>query len=195
MNNSKRGNEITKKLTVVGILTAVVTVLSFIKIPIMGASVTLVLPVVVVGAVMYGPLVAAWLTVIPNIVALGESALFMTYSLLGTILTMFAKGIFAGLMAGLVYKLLAKKHQTGGVIAASVVAPTVNSGVFVLGCYMFIWDALVELAKGANVGIGLLLFGLAGLNFIIEMILNIVLCPAVLRIIEIAKKKNLIKNK
>ena len=108
---------------------------------------------------------------------------------------MFAKGIFAGLMAGLVYKLLAKKHQTGGVIAASVVAPMVNSGVFVLGCYMFIWDALVELAKGANVGIGLLLFGLAGLNFIIEMILNIVLCPAVLRIIEIAKKKNLIKNK
>ena len=42
-----------------------------------------------------------------------------------------------------------------------------------------------------GVGIGLLLFGLAGMNFIVEMILNIVLCPAIVRIIELAKKKGI----
>lgn len=190
MNKSK--HELVQKIALVGLLTALATVLSYIKIPIVSsATVTLVLPVVVIGAALCGPLVGAWLTVIPTLTAFGEAALFMTYSPVGTVLTLFLKGILAGLAAGCVYKLLSPKHPIGAVTCAAVIAPIINSGIFVLGCYIFIWDALVGMATEANVGIGLLLFGLAGMNFIVELLLNIILCPAILRIIQIATKNRI----
>ena len=189
MKEKKTKHEIIKKIAVVGILTALVTVLSYIKIPIVSSvTITLVLPVVVIGAALFGPLVGAWLTVIPAINALGEAALFMTYSPVGTVLTLFLKGILTGLAAGLVYKLLCKKHPIGAVTCAAVVAPIVNAGTFLLGCYAFLWDDLMRMAVEAGVGMGMLLFGLAGMNFIVELVLNIVLCPAILRIIQIISK-------
>ena len=192
MNRSKRSNEMTRKLALVGLLTALATVLSYIKIPIVStATVTLVLPVVVVGAILCGPVVGAWLTVIPALTAFPEAALFMTYSPFGTALTLILKGLLAGFVAGMVYKLLSKRHAKGSVICAAAVAPIVNTGVFLLGCYIFIWPELIALAKENGVGIGLLLFGLAGMNFIVEMILNIILCPAIVRVIDLAKKKGI----
>ena len=186
-------NELVKKIALVGLLTALVTVLSFIKIPVLSiATLNLVLPVVVIGAAICGPLVGAWLTVIPALTSFGEAALFLSYNPVGTVLTLFLKGILAGLASGFVYKLLAKKHQIGAVTCAAVVAPVVNTGIFLLGCYIFIWDALVGLAVENSVSIGMLIFGLAGMNFIIELLLNIILCPTILRIIQIAAKKKLV---
>ena len=190
MRSSKRNQELTRKVALIGLLTALTVVLSYIKIPIVStATVTLVLPVVVVGAILCGPLVGAWLTVIPAITAFPEAALFMTYNPAGTILTLLLKGILAGYAAGALYRLLVKNHPKGAIFTAAAVAPVVNTGVFLLGCYVFIWPELVALAHENGVGIGLLLFGLAGMNFIVEMILNVVLCPALVRIVEIAKKK------
>ena len=183
-------NAAVRKLAFVGLLTALATVLSFIKIPILGASITLVLPVVVIGAALFGPLVGAWLTLIPNLIAFTEAGIFMVYSPLGCVLTLLLKGILAGLAAGLIYKLLSGRHPVGAVTWSALAAPIINSGIFVLGCYIFIWDQLVSLAGQNGVGIGLLLFGLAGLNCIIELILNIILCPSILRVIHIFKKKN-----
>lgn len=183
-------NKAVKKLAFVGLLTALATVLSLIKIPILGASITLVLPVVVIGAALFGPLVGAWLTVIPNLLALPEAGIFLTEAPFWCVVTLLLKGILAGFAAGIVYKLLSNKHPIGAVTCSAVVAPTINSGVFLLGCYLFIWNQLVTLAGDNGVGIGLLIFGLVIFNFIIELILNIILCPSILRIIQIFKKKN-----
>ena len=192
MKESKFNQESIRKLTLVALLTALATALSFIKIPILGASITLVLPVVIIGGAIYGPFVAAWLTVIPNLIALTEAGIFLVTSPVGCVATLLLKGILAGFVSGVVYKALSKKHPIGAVTCAAVVAPVTNSGVFVLGCYIFIWDYLVSLAGENGVGIGLLLFGLAGLNFIIELVLNVILCPSILRIIQIASKKKLV---
>ena len=192
MKESKLNQESIRKLTLVALLTALATALSFIKIPILGASITLVLPVVIIGGAIYGPLVGAWLTVIPNLIALTEAGIFLVTSPVGCVATLLLKGILAGFASGVVYKALSKKHPIGAVTCAAVVAPVINSGVFVLGCYIFIWDYLVSLAGENGVGIGLLLFGLAGLNFIIELVLNVILCPSILRIIQIASKKKLV---
>lgn len=192
MNRSKRSNEMTRKLALVGLLTALATVLSYIKIPIVStATVTLVLPVVVVGAILCGPIVGAWLTVIPALTSFSEAALFMTYSPFGTALTLILKGLLAGFTAGMVYKLISMRYSKGAVVCAAAIAPIVNTGVFLLGCYIFIWPELILLASENGVGVGLLIFGLAGMNFIVEMILNIILCPAIVRIIELAKKKGI----
>lgn len=195
MNSSKRKNELTGKIALIGILTALTAVLSYIKIPVVStATVTLVLPVVVIGAALCGPLVGAWLTVIPTLTSLGEAALFLTYSPAGTVITLFLKGILAGSASGVIYKLLSEKNSVGAVVCSAVAAPVVNTGVFLLGCYVFIWKQLVGLAADNGVSIGMLVFGLAGMNFVIELVLNVVLCPAILRIIKIAGKKGFLRK-
>ena len=191
MKQRKQDHEILKKIVAVGLLTALAAVFSMIKIPVAStATVTLVLPIVVIGAALYGPIVGAWLTVIPTITSFGEATLFLTYSPIGTGVTLFLKGILAGLSAGLVYKALSRKHPLGAVTCAGIVAPVVNSGIFVLGCYIFIWDELMELAAANGVGIAMLLLGLVVINFVLELILNIVLCPSIFRVIQIVTKKH-----
>ena len=191
MKQRKQDHEILKKIVAVGLLTALAAVFSMIKIPVAStATVTLVLPIVVIGAALYGPIVGAWLTVIPTITSFGEATLFLTYSPIGTGVTLFLKGILAGLSAGLVYKALSGKHPLGAVTCAGIVAPVVNSGIFVLGCYIFIWDELMELAAANGVGIAMLLLGLVVINFVLELILNIVLCPSIFRVIQIVTKKH-----
>ncbi len=195
MRHQNTNRELIRKIALGAILTALATVLGLIKIPVVStATVTLVLPVVVVGAALCGPIVGAWLTVVPALVTIfsGEAVLFMQYSPVGTVITLILKGLLTGFAAGAIYKALSAKHPIGAAIGASVIAPIVNSGIFTLGCYIFIWDELVGMATEANVGIGLLLFGLVGMNFIIELILNIILCPTIIRIIQIATKKKLV---
>ena len=188
MNKRNFSQDLVRKVALVGLLTALATVLSFIKIPVVpGINITLVLPVVIIGGAIYGPLVGAWLTVIPNVLAFGEAGIFMVYSPAGCIATLLLKGLIAGFISGLVYKTLSGKHPIGAVAWAAVVAPILNSGIFLLGCYIFIWDQLVIQANEAGIGIGALILGLVGINFIVELILNVVLCPTILRIIKIAK--------
>lgn len=192
MKESNFKKESIRKLTLVALLTALAAALSFVKIPILGVSITLVLPVVIIGGALCGPLVGAWLTVIPNVIAFTEAGLFMTYSPVGCMITLLLKGLVAGFVSGVIYKVLSKKHPIGAVTCSAVVAPILNSGIFVLGCYICIWDQLTAVAGEKGVGIGMLLFGLAGLNFIIELVLNVILCPTILRIIQIASKKKLV---
>lgn len=185
-----KNNESVRKLALIGLLTALTMALSYIKIPLFGTvTITLVLPVVVIGAALCGPLVGAWLTFIPNISAFSEAGIFMVYSPAGCIATLLLKGILAGLAAGFIYKALSKKHPIGAVTCSAVVAPVVNSGVFFLGCYIFVWEEILEAAKASGVGVAVLILGLVVINFVAELILNLILCPTLLRIIQIASKR------
>ena len=185
-------NRTVRKITLGAVLTALATVLTFIRIPTMGTTINLVLPVIVVGAILCGPYVGAVITIIPAIAAFGEAAVFMEYSPVGTVITLILKGVLTGLVSGWLYRLLYKKHPTGAVFASAISAPVVNSGVFLLGCYIFLWDKLVSMAAENSVGIGLLLFGLVGLNFALELVINIILAPMVKRVVQIALKKKLV---
>ena len=190
MKQRKEQHELVKRLVLIGLFTALTVVFGFVKIPIMGVTVKMDLPVVILGAVILGPIAGAWLTVIPTLITFitGEAALFMTYSPFGTLLTLFLKGILAGLAAGFVYKALCKKHPIGAVTCAAAVAPVVNSGVFLLGCYVFIWEHLLELAEQSQVSIFVLILGLVVINFVIELLMNVILCPTIFRVIQSATK-------
>ena len=190
MKQRKEQHELVRKMTLIALFTALTVVFGLIKIPIMGVTVKMDLPVVILGAVILGPFAGAWLTVIPTLITFitGEAALFMTYSPFGTLLTLFLKGILAGLAAGFVYKALCKKHPIGAVTCAAVAAPVVNSGVFLLGCYVFIWDQLVGLAEQNHISILTLIFGLVLMNFVIELVMNVVLCPTIFRVLQSATK-------
>ena len=190
MKQRKQNHEFVTKLVLIALFTALTTVFGFVKIPIMGVTVKMDLPILVIGACILGPLVGAWLTVIPTAITFftGEAALFMTYSPGGTLLTLFLKGILAGLCAGLVHKALSGKHPFGATVLASIVAPTVNSGVFLVGCYVFIWEELLALAAANGVGIAVLMLGLVIINYILELILCVVVCPILMRVIRTVTK-------
>jgi uncharacterized membrane protein len=185
----------TEKLVLLSLFTALVAILAyfggFIKIGGL-ASISLTLIPVVLGAAMCGPWAGAWLGGVSGVVFFmtADAAFWMGLSIPGTIITVMVKGIAAGLVAGLVYKLLEKKNRYVAVIAAAVVCPVVNTGIFLLGCMIFFIDAVKYMAAGEGMSIGayLILF-FVGLNFVFELLTNIILSPAIVKLLNIRKDK------
>ena len=174
----------------IAILAAVVVVLqllgSFIRFG--PVSISLVLIPIVVGAAMYGPGAGAALGAVFSIVVLlqPDTAFFYGIHFFGTIATVLFKGTLAGLLAGAVFKLVSKKNTWIAVIMAAVICPIVNTGLFLLGCRLFFWQALAEVG-GGNAFVYVITV-MIGFNFIAEFITNIVCSPVVLRVLHAVKR-------
>lgn len=195
-NTPSKGKKFsTSTIVGIGLLTAIVVVLQFASMALRFSafSITLTLVPIVVGAALYGWKTGAWLGFVFGAAVLltGDAAAFLTINPAGTIATVLVKGAMAGLVAGLVYRLIAKKNQVAAVLVSSIVAPIVNTGIFLLGCRLFFFDTVA--AWGAGLGFEntfvYMIVGLVGGNFLIELGVNIVLNPAILQIIKIGKKK------
>lgn len=183
----------TKTLTLLAILTAIVVILQLIPIKFATFAITLTLVPIVVGSAIIGPLAGAWLGFVFGAAVLfsGDAAAFLTINIPGTILTVLLKGTVAGLLAGLVYKLASKVNRYFGVICSAVVAPVVNTGIFLLGCKLFFMDAITAWseAEGSQSIGSYVIVSLVGINFLIELGVNIVFSPIILRLINIRKKE------
>ena len=94
------------------------------------------------------------------------------------------KGIAAGWAAACVYRVLASRSDTGAVIGAAIISPIVNTGLFLVGVVLFFQPILVEWAGGAANVVNYILFTLAGVNFLIELTLNVLLSSIIERIIN-----------
>ena len=190
---TKRRQE-TEKLVLVALLTALVAILSyfggFIKIGGL-ASISLTLIPVVLGAAICGPFVGAWLGAVSGAVFFmtADAAFWLGLSIPGTIITVMIKAIMAGLLAGLTYRWLEKFNRYVAVFVSAIVAPVVNTGIFLIGSLIFFMDTVSAGAatEGMSIG-GYLIIAFVGLNFVFELIVNILLSPAILRIINIKKK-------
>jgi len=187
-------NSKTKNMVGVGLFTAIVVVLQFLGggIKFGMFSISLVLVPIVVGAALYGWKSGAWLGFAFGAAVLfsGDAAAFLVIDPIATVLVVLVKGAACGLAAGLLYQLLAKINNTAAVFAAAIICPIVNTGVFLLGCQLFFLDTVAEwgAAMGYENAAAYMFFGLAGLNFLIELGVNIVLAPVIVRLIRIGKK-------
>ncbi len=179
-------------LVMTGLLTALVAVLQLLSSSIRFGpfSITLTLVPIVVGAALYGKWAGAWLGAVFGVVVLlqPDTAAFYQVSIPGTVITVLAKGILAGFVSGLVYEILNKKNDTAATFLAGALTPIVNTGVFVLGCFAFFMDTLREWAGGENV-FAYIFLSMIGVNFLIELGVNIVLGPTIAKIIKIGRKK------
>jgi hypothetical protein len=101
------------------------------------------------------------------------------------------KGIAAGFCAGVVYHLLERVNRYLAVIVSAIVCPVVNTAIFLLGCRVFFFDSVQTgaAAEGLSVFAYMIVF-FVGLNFVFELLTNIVISPAILRIINIREKKH-----
>lgn len=183
----------TKTIVGVGLLTAIVVVLQALAVFIRPSgifTISLVLVPIVVGAALYGWKAGAWLGLVFGVIVLiTDAAAFLTINVPGTVITVLAKGILCGLAAGAVYRLLAARNRVVAVVAAAVVCPCVNTGVFLLGCLVFFMPTINEWAAAsgyASAGAYMIL-ALVGINFLIEMAVNIVLSSAIVQIIKVGK--------
>lgn len=184
----------TRTLTGLALFTAIVVVLQF-----LGAfirfgpfSISLVLIPIVVGAALYGPWAGAWLGFVFGLVVLlsGDAAAFLTVNPLGTVLTVLVKGAAAGLCAGLLYRALEKVNGWLAAIAAAIAAPVVNTGLFLVGCLLFFLPTVSEWAAAMgfpSVG-NYMIFGLVGANFLVELAVNLVLSPVIVRLVKLGRQ-------
>ncbi|MBE6531151.1 MAG: ECF transporter S component [Ruminococcaceae bacterium] len=115
-----------------------------------------------------------------------------------TALICLVKGIAAGVVPGVVYKAIAGKEPKDGrilvaAVLASLTAPVVNTGLFIIGLSTFFTETLYAWSGGTNVML-YILTGLIGINFIIEFSINAVVSPAISTVTKIATKKLIKKN-
>ncbi|MFR6064637.1 MAG: ECF transporter S component [Eubacterium sp.] len=188
-------NKNTKKLVGIALFTAIVVVLQLIGSAIKFGqfSVSLVLIPIVVGTALYGIGAGAWLGLVFGVTVLisGDAAAFLTVDVFGTIVTVLLKGTLAGLAAGAVYKLIEKKNRYVATIAAAFICPVVNTGVFLLGCLVFFMPTINEWAAGLGFESAgaYMITGLVGLNFVFELVVNLVLGPVIVRLVDLGKKE------
>lgn len=184
----------TKKMVGLGVLTAIVIVLQFFasQIKLGPFSITLCLAPIVVGAALYGKWSGAWLGAVfgATVLLSGDAGAFLAINPVGTVIVVLLKGLLAGLISGLIYSLIAKKSKIAAVITAGVVTPVVNTGIFLIGCLVFFMDTIEGWAAAAGMeSVGTyMITGLVGINFIVELAVNLVLATAIERIIRIGQK-------
>lgn len=187
-----------RRMTTLSLLIATTVVLQLLGyvLPRIGPfGLSFVLVPIVIGAAYYGPKAGAILGG-----AFGVIVCFCSYngidgggfmvwqaSPLLCILVVMTKGILAGTAAGWVYQLLYTKSAIAAIVTASIVCPIVNTGIFLLGMVVFFMDVLRVWADGSNI-VGYLLTGIVLVNFLPELIINVILSPACQRVIQAVQK-------
>ena len=193
MTNSEKRKQQTQALVLGAVFTALVIVLqllgSFIRFGMF--SISLVLLPIIIGAATCGYKIGAWLGFVFGFTVLvsGDATAFLVVDYWGTIATVLVKGTLCGLAAGLIYKALANRNQYLAVMAAAIICPVVNTGIFLLGCKLFFFETIKEwgAAAGFNNAAAYMFLGLAGGNFLFELLTNLILSPAAVRILKLTK--------
>lgn len=159
--------------------------------------ITLSLAPIIIGAAVYGSSAGALLGGVFGLVVLlggisgwdgGTVMLLMGLNPIGCILICIGKGILAGYLSGLAYRAIENKSPLAAVITAGVVCPVVNTGLFIIGMLVFYGSTLQSWAGGQNV-IYYAIFGLAGINFVVELLVNLVLSSGITTVIKYAASR------
>lgn len=191
-----RANEKTRRLTGLALLTAIIIVLqvvaSFVKFG--PFSITLALAPIIIGAALYGASAGAWLGGVFGVVVLiaciagwdmGGNILFTANPFLTCILCI-VKGALAGLVAGVAFRAIEGRSPMAASITAGVLCPVVNTGIFCIGLSLFFHDTLVAWAGGTDL-VYYIIFGLTGVNFLLELAINLVLSTVIVRVVGARK--------
>ncbi len=196
LSSREKNRQYISTITGLGILTAMVIVLQLLSSVIKFGpfSITLALTPIIVGGALYGVWGGAWLGLAMGATVLlsGDATAFLTVNAFGTILIVLLKSTSAGLNAALRYRALEKKNKYLASVVAGITAPIFNTGIFIIGTVMFFLDTISGWAGDVPVG-EYIIFGMIGMNFIVELLVNLSLSAVTVAVIGYAKK--IIKNR
>ena len=197
MKNSK-----TTKLVELGIFVALVLVIQLLggAVKVGPISISLVLIPIAVGGILLGPLCGAALgltfgvaTVIGGLTGADPfTATLLNSGAWGAVFTTLlclVKGTMAGFVSAFIYKLLAPKSKVAAVLLAAVAAPVVNTGLFILGALTVLNSLITQnfVVSGSNI-IYFVFIVCAGVNFLIELAVNVIFTPAIRRILTAVRR-------
>lgn len=185
-----------RQITGIAVLLALVIVLQAALGSITIGAVTLnfTLIPIVLGGILFGSVAGAILGFACGVVVLIQVimggipfyALIWANDPVVTTFTCILKTTVAGYLGGLAYKLVSKKQPIVALFVASAVVPIVNTGLFIVGC-LLMFNSVHTITGGVNL-LKFILVGLVTFNFFIELAINLVLAPAINRVIKIIKK-------
>lgn len=188
MNNTQHVQ--IRKMTLTAFLAALIVVLQLISyfIKFGPFNLSFVLIPIVIGGIIAGPTSGVFLGFIFGVVVTivsvlgmdqGGNILFNANPLFCIILCV-GKGWLAGYFPAVIYRFLHKRINNNivSVALSSAAAPICNTGFFCVGMLIMYKDILVSWAGGTNVLL-YIITGLVGINFIIEFLINIILCPII----------------
>ena len=189
--------EKTIRLVSLSILSAIIIVLQVIAtyFPTKPFAITLSLIPIIIGSALFDEKAGAFLGGVFSVVVItmcvigadvGGAMVWNANPFLCVLVCM-TKGVMAGYVSGLVYRLLNKKSPIAAIFVVGVSAPVVNTGIFILGLVLFFRPILSQWSGGSDM-LYYILFGLTGINFLVELGVNMVLCPVIVKILEAVKK-------
>lgn len=176
-----------RRITAFAMLAALIAVLqimaTFIRFG--GFPITLTLVPIVVAGALYGVGAGAFMGTVFGLVVLvmvltGSDAsgqMMLALHPLITSVTCVVKGTLCGAASAAVYRLLSSRNGRVAVILAAAAAPVVNTGVLYLILALFFdtpWAAMLS--------------AFMSVNFLIELVVNIALSPAVLQIVTVRRR-------
>ena len=95
----------------------------------------------------------------------------------------------AGGAAGLLFRLVRKKNEYAAVFAAALSAPVVNTGLFILGALLMSDTIGANFVADGTTVLYFLVIGCAGLNFVVEFIVNAVASPAIYTVERLIERR------
>ena len=149
---------------------------------------------IVLGAILLGPWAGAFLGLACGAIVLYQVITVPTFFYTAiwtndpvvTALTCLVKTTVAGLVAGLLFRLIEKKNRLVAVFVAAGIVPVINTGLFILGCLGMV-NSVYGMANGQNVFV-FILVGLVTFNFFIEFALNLLVSPALHTVYKAVEK-------
>ncbi|MGN0819492.1 MAG: ECF transporter S component [Christensenellaceae bacterium] len=201
MNDNVRNGKYTATyVAILGVLTALVCILQLAvgMVHVGVTSFSLSLIPIVLGACILGPVAGGILGSIFGLITLicginGMDAftnLLFNTSPVGTTLICMLKGALCGIIPGIVYKALVRKNQKLSAVLACACSPVVNTGIFVVGMLLLMspFSKALGVSAGGNY-VYFVVIGCAGINFLVEFIVNMALSSAVVTVIKYATAK------
>lgn len=160
-------------------------------------SITLSLAPIIVGAAIYGVSGGAYLGFMMGLVVFvtglfgwdgGTVLLLVGQNAFATALICLVKSTVAGAVAGLIYRAVKRKSPLCGVLLSGIVCPIINTGLFIVGMLVFFLSTLQSWANGQQL-LNYVIIGLTGINFLVELAVNLILAGAITSIIKAVTSK------
>lgn len=187
----------TLRLAQIALLAGLIVVLQW-----LGNMLTAVMPVqmsfvlipIVIGGALFGPAAGAILGAVFGVMTIygvmtggGLFGILFAESPWLIALICMLKSTLAGMVGGFIAKACQKKNKEFvGVLLAAAAVPIVNTGIFCAGMFLF-QKQLTEFFANPN-AVYIIFILLAGVNFLVEFAINLVLAPAMERIVHAVKK-------
>ncbi|MCH5163807.1 MAG: ECF transporter S component [Clostridiales bacterium] len=189
----------TRNITYLAVLMALVILFqvlsSFMKIG--EASLCLVLVPIVLGGILLGVKAGIFLGLTFSIVVLISllgnplsMAIMAEHPVFFPLSTLF-RGMAAGVVPALLFKLVAKKNKYVATFVAAAAAPIVNTGIFILSM-LAMSGALMNVMGDAypeSSALYVIIVVLVSFNFFIEFALNIILSPAIFTVTKVVERR------